>query len=657
MRIIHPIDDFLYSLFPTVRTGDMVGLEAALREFYTVGNLLPEITIANGLVSIEIGLSPSNKEDADYKKVVQWCESGEFDQAEPLLKSLIAKNPTNSEYHRIMGQILEERGDYEQAINCLIDALRWDAKNGWALLLMGNIFGKHYEDYTTALSYYEQAIQVNPNDHITINNIGGYLMQAGKLTEARQYFERVLRIEPQYPNTHYALALLAEKEGKAAAAFESAIQAIQCSGKQKELQKSAIQLAFSAAERVAKSDVGQVICSTYQLQLEEKGSKAVRVIADEEIPTAAKFEFAENYNRSEHQLRYKSSRPAVEHLIMHELVHLHLVIDARKAGINQLFTSKQAHYQLFEKFIEPELKQLQQMGVPEESLQSYTQSLFEGLNRQVFNAPLDLFIEGYLYETYPALRPYQFISWYAILREAIQAVTDKRIVELSPKAVLSKSKIYNLVGALQFKDFYGIDLLQAFEPAPAERKQAQGFYEEYLEYTDEKAPGEEYELVQHWAEDLQLDGFFELIHEQTYRKGVNPLDEVLTQIENDPFDLGASTEAKAAEMDKFRQSHEAAGTNMAVVMYMVEALQFFKNMGQARIKEIAFEIAMQGIHGYHPEKTGYKISAIPAKSFSGFHILAYYYVSWALAVPDMLQQLQLPYDAEYALALRMYQQE
>lgn len=159
------------------------------------------------------------------------------------------------------------------------------------------------------------------------------------------------------------------------------------------------------------------------------------------------------------------------------------------------------------------------------------------------------------------------------------------------------------------------------------------------------------------AKDPQLNGFFELIDERTYCHGTKLLDEVLTQIENDPFDLGASNEAKAAEMDKFRQSHEAAGTNMAVVMYMAEALQFFKNMGQAQIKEIAFEIAMQGIHGYHPEKTGYKISVIPAKSFSGFHILAYYYVSWALAVPDMLQQLQLPYDAEYALALRMYQQE
>ena len=45
-----------------------------------------------------------------------------------MLNKLIEKNPTNSEYHRIMGQILSDEGDQEEAINCLIDALRWDPK-------------------------------------------------------------------------------------------------------------------------------------------------------------------------------------------------------------------------------------------------------------------------------------------------------------------------------------------------------------------------------------------------------------------------------------------------------------------------------------------------------------------------------------------------
>ncbi|OYU83825.1 MAG: hypothetical protein CFE24_09570 [Flavobacterium sp. BFFFF2] len=63
---------------------------------------------------------------------------------------------------------------------------------------------------------------------------------------------------------------------------------------------------------------------------------------------------------------------------------------------------------------------------------------------------------------------------------------------------------------------------------------------------------------------------------------------------------------------------------------------------------------MQGTQGFKPEHDKYIVSSISGKIFSGYHILAYYYVSWALTIPEMLSQLQLPYDEEYSLALKMY---
>jgi hypothetical protein len=91
---------------------------------------------------------------------------------------------------------------------------------------------------------------------------------------------------------------------------------------------------------------------------------------------------------------------------------------------------------------------------------------------------------------------------------------------------------------------------------------------------------------------------------------------------------------------------------------MVDALQFFENKQIVEIKKIAIEIATQGTQGFRPDKDNYRISAINNKVFSevfsGYHILAYYYVSWSLAIPEMLNQLQLPYEEEYKLALTMY---
>jgi len=87
---------------------------------------------------------------------------------------------------------------------------------------------------------------------------------------------------------------------------------------------------------------------------------------------------------------------------------------------------------------------------------------------------------------------------------------------------------------------------------------------------------------------------------------------------------------------------------------MMDALQFFEAMSHEEIKKIAIEIAMQGTQGYRPDKDNYRINSIKEKTFSGYHILAYYYVSWSLAIPEMVSQLNLPYEEEYKMALTMH---
>jgi hypothetical protein len=84
-------------------------------------------------------------------------------------------------------------------------------------------------------------------------------------------------------------------------------------------------------------------------------------------------------------------------------------------------------------------------------------------------------------------------------------------------------------------------------------------------------------------------------------------------------------------------------------------LQYFKDLPKDKIKAIAFEIALLGTQGIAPgDEKKYKLTNIPNKSFSGYHMLAYYYVSWKLAIPEMLNDLHLPYDAEYEMAETMF---
>jgi len=654
MQIIHKIDNFLFVLFPELVGGGKALIINVLEKYYTYGPFKPVVSIEDDFVKIQIDTSSIILQEADYKKVILLCEKGRFTEAKLILTKLIDKNPTNSEYHRIMGQILSDEGDQEEAINCLIDALRWDSKNGWALLMMGNIFAKFKNDVPTAMKYYDQAIIANPTDNISLNNIGANLLQQGKVKEARKYFEEALKINDQYPNTHFALGMIAEMEEDLSAAFNSTIQAIKLNKNKDILYQNAVKQAFELSRNLIVTDIGNKIHKEYRHKLEFEGDREIDIIKDEDIQTAAKIEFAENYNRESHLVKFKPSYSAVEHLIMHELVHLYFVIDARKAGLNQLFISNQHHKAEFIKGLEQTVKYLNKLGISDKSITEYCSSLFEGMNRQIFNTPIDLFIEQFLYNQYPELRPYQFVSLYTILQESLKAVTDKKIVDLSPKEILSKSKVYNLVNAIQFKELFGIDLIKDFNATTNELKLATDFFDEFLQYKDDKEPAEEYELVLHWAEDLKLDKNFELVNEQDFRTKRTNIDNLLTSIESDPFELNSKDPYKQREMEKFQKSQQSLGSNMAIVLYMVDALQFFEGKSQNEIKEIAFDIAMQGTQGYSPDKEGYRISAISGKTFSGYHILAYYYVSWALAIPEMVSKLQLPYEEEYNLAIKMF---
>ncbi len=656
MKIILPFNDFLEELFPVYKESgrDLDVLKRELQNYYSYGPYEPTVTIHKEWVEVNIDTTVIFSQEKDYSKAVSLCEQGKYNQAKPILQKLIGKNPTNSEYLRIMGQILSDQGDQDAAIDSLIEALRWNPQNGYALIMMGNIFAKFKDDIQTAKIYYDQAIRTNPKDSIAVNNVAATLMQKGNITEAKNYFLKALKINPDYPNTHFGLGMIYEMEGDLITAFESMLKAINLNNKKDALYKKSLQQVFDVAKKyVEQKGVGGIV-EEYLKKLEIIGGFNIEVAEDNSIPTAAKMEYAENYDRKNHLIKYKPNYPAVEHLIIHELVHLELAVEARNKNVNQIFLSTQQNKREFISTHKASYEKMKRSGIDEESLSRFFNEMFDGINLQAYNTPIDLFIEQRIYDRFPSLRPYQFISIYILLIEGVKGVTDNRIVDLAPRSIVSSSKIYNLINALQFKDLYALDMTADFKPSKKEINEAEEMYKEYLQYKDDKKPGEEYELVQNWASDLGLDSNFELMEEENYRNERSDIDNIVTAIEEDPWDLKTTDPRKEKEMKAFQERAKELGTNMAVVMYMVDALSYFDGKPKEKIKDIAFEIAMLGRQGFSPDKKGYKLNLIPHKSFSGYHILAYYYVSWKLAIPDMVDNLELPYDQEYKLALTMH---
>jgi hypothetical protein len=171
-----------------------------------------------------------------------------------------------------------------------------------------------------------------------------------------------------------------------------------------------------------------------------------------------------------------------------------------------------------------------------------------------------------------------------------------------------------------------------------------------LEYRTDKAPAEEYELLKHWGEDLKLDNYFELVPESDHRK--KTIDTVLEQMQNDPLGLHNVDASQDRKMKKFLEANSSEDLNIAVATFMSGAIDYLQKLPIEQVKKIAFEIATVGTQGIDPHKKNYAIPSIENSSFSGYKTLAYYYVSWAIAIPEAVSQLQLPFEKEYELATK-----
>jgi len=119
------------------------------------------------------------------------------------------------------------------------------------------------------------------------------------------------------------------------------------------------------------------------------------------------------------------------------------------------FSSNAIDRRRFFKLMEPSREKLLKQGIPAEKVEGFFDMIFHGTNSRIFNAPIDLFIEDHIYNTFPELRPQQFLSLQYLENLAIQAETDPNIISLTPAVIISKIKVYNTITARQFDDLYG----------------------------------------------------------------------------------------------------------------------------------------------------------------------------------------------------------
>ncbi len=121
-------------------------------------------------------------------------------------------------------------------------------------------------------------------------------------------------------------------------------------------------------------------------------------------------------------------------------------------------------------------------------------------------------------------------------------------------------------------------------------------------------------------------------------------------MERDPLNLEEDYSDEESITKKFSETHSNSEVNLAVVAYKKEALQYFDKLPADKIREIAKDIPMHGRHGFDINKNDYRITSLPGLKFTGYQILSWYYVTFALSQPELFKELGLPFEKEWGLA-------
>lgn len=481
-----------------------------LQEHFSYGPYTATVDIQHSKVTVSLPVDNPTKEIKQYNHITDLCDQGRFTEAKEKLDILIERSPRVSDYWRIKGQIAEIENRSDDAINDLINALKWDPNNTEALIMMGNVYARHHKDIDTALVFFKRALESSPNDVYALNNVGGLLFRENKFEEAIPYFQKAIEVNPKFIQALHGLGLCAEELDDHELAFTHYHRAYLLADKNTQMKSRSLQIIDRFAQYLDDSGLLFIELDRYTAMLEKLAGVPIEIEQNDSLNVMAKVLIAEVHNLPAHTLQYKNSDNTYTHLMMHELVHLEFILEARHNNCNMLFTATDTERASFNTNIDNYLSK-SKTSITKQSLTPELRTiLFDGLNSQIYNTPIDLFIEQRLYDLYPTLRPIQFLSLNNVINMGIKATTDPKILRIFPAPLVSKSRTLNLVLAMQYKALYGVDLIADFKATHQETRQAETLYNEYLDYKNDRKPGEEYEIISHWGQDLKLDKYFRL---------------------------------------------------------------------------------------------------------------------------------------------------
>lgn len=453
-------------------------LRDKLLAYYTVDGYSAEVTIDGDFVKVKVDQKDLEQSQKEFNEITALCEKRQFKEAHSRLEQFLKKHSRHSEGYRILAQMEMEAGNIDKAIDIDIEALRCDPKNAWALLLMGNLYSKYKDDYEVGRTYYDSVLKYSPDNFIAINNIAAMMMEQDDYEHAVPMFQQVLKGDKKYANAYYGLAICYYNQRENQKAFDTALKGCLLADIRSEnpqVMDELHKIMLASAHAVVESTNYMNVVLGIKDEIEMKYNQKIEIEEDDTLDLSAKLEYGPTHHRDYHLIKYNPKKPFMEHLAIHEMMHLQMNLEADKVNNNKVIISNNDNVIAFRTKYAAWIKKLVNRFEHSKAM-NLVEQIHRGYMLQVMNCPLDLFVEKRMYDKYPIVRAIQLLSLMEQETYNIKAIKGSENSKFVPLDIVQNSKVMNIVTSMHFEHLFGLRFYQEYKPTRAQFDQAKDFY-------------------------------------------------------------------------------------------------------------------------------------------------------------------------------------
>ena len=264
-----------------------------------------------------------------------------------------------------------------------------------------------------------------------------------------------------------------------------------------------------------------------------------------------------------------------------------------------------------------------------------TLQLVEGMCRFLFNSPIDLIIEHYLSERIPSLKHAQFVSLGKMAVDAAKSTMHPEVQKITPRKILEAATALNGAYAILLDEFNEratnfTAVYQKHDAFALSKKLASHWRTRHRQLR----PGDEYNLVDEFADMLGLRGWYEWKPDTST-----------------PVSASGATDEKpegTTNPELLKRKHPAS------VWYLLSALERYDKLPVEKVREVAFETALVGRGGldYASSEKKYRLKSLPDEEFSGLQIMCLMFAGFKRIAPE--QDVGMDLEEPFLLALQMF---